>query len=381
LRGAHPRAEWEIGVGVERRAIGGTRGGTESELLMGVVVDGDTPIVEVSRQVGSNEEWAVIAENEPIGGRRPQDVELRSRSVAQRHHCLHGSRRQMLLVEGCRWIVEGARSVLERPERWDVGVVTDELDSIAFDEDLPPALRNRSTLEGVCFSVQLNVSLVADRPRGREERWATEVRLGEGVYLDSFRRCSRRRSEGCTERDSQKKRDECLPHGRSIKGRGETVNTSFIGCDPRLYGRGAYLAALGMGGNRDRPLLWALNLVWQATNDWPQITMSSRIAGYAADNRAQIVPLLWLFSGPLLFTVSATGVAWVLGATAGAAWRAIGIAALVALALVLVTGGEAYYVIGSVAVFMAAGAIFVQRWLARARPPECWAATSTRRPW
>jgi 4-amino-4-deoxy-L-arabinose transferase-like glycosyltransferase len=34
-------------------------------------------------------------------------------------------------------------------------------------------------------------------------------------------------------------------------------------------------------------LLWAPNLVWEAANGWPQITMASRIAGYAADNRAQ----------------------------------------------------------------------------------------------
>ncbi len=46
-------------------------------------------------------------------------------------------------------------------------------------------------------------------------------------------------------------------------------------------------------------------------------------------------------------------------------WRAIGIAALVALALVFVTGGKAYYAIGSVPVFMAAGAILIDRWLAR----------------
>jgi hypothetical protein len=110
-------------------------------------------------------------------------------------------------------------------------------------------------------------------------------------------------------------------------------------------------------------LLWVPNLVWQATNGWPQLTMASRIAGYAADNRAQIVPLLWLFTGPLLFPVTAAGVAWVLRARDAAPWRAIGIACPVALGLVVVTGGKAYYAIGSVAVFMAAGSIGVDRWL------------------
>lgn len=112
-------------------------------------------------------------------------------------------------------------------------------------------------------------------------------------------------------------------------------------------------------------LLWAPNLLWQAANGWPQVTMAHQIAGYAADNRAQVLPLLWLFTGPLLFPVSAAGLVWVLGSRAAAPWRAIGLAALVALALVVLTGGKAYYAIGATCVLMAAGGIVVDRWLAR----------------
>jgi Dolichyl-phosphate-mannose-protein mannosyltransferase len=112
-------------------------------------------------------------------------------------------------------------------------------------------------------------------------------------------------------------------------------------------------------------LLWAPNVAWQAANGWPQLTMAQAIAGYADDNRAQFVPLLWLFTGPLLFPVSAAGLVWVLRAKAAAPWRAIGMAALVALVVVYLTGGKAYYVIGSVPLFMAAGAIVADRWLAR----------------
>ena len=112
-------------------------------------------------------------------------------------------------------------------------------------------------------------------------------------------------------------------------------------------------------------LIWAPNLAWQATNGWPQLTMAQAISGYAADNRAQVVPLLWLFTGPLLFPVSAAGLVWVLFSKAAAPWRAIGIAALVALVLVFISGGKAYYAIGSVPLFMAAGAIVIDRWLAR----------------
>jgi hypothetical protein len=112
-------------------------------------------------------------------------------------------------------------------------------------------------------------------------------------------------------------------------------------------------------------LLWAPNLAWQAANGWPQLTMAQAIAGYTADNRAQVVPLLWLFTGPLLFPVSAAGLAWMLVAKAAAPWRPIGFGALVALVLVFVSGGKAYYAIGSASVFMAAGAILLDRWLAR----------------
>ncbi|HEY3072293.1 MAG TPA: glycosyltransferase family 39 protein [Candidatus Limnocylindrales bacterium] len=116
-------------------------------------------------------------------------------------------------------------------------------------------------------------------------------------------------------------------------------------------------------------LLWAPNLAWQATNGWPQLAMASAIASYAGDNRAQVIPLIWLFTGPVLFPVSAAGLAWTLGAREAAPWRTIGIGALVALVLVVVTGGKAYYVIGTAAMFMAAGGIVLDRWLARGHSP------------
>ncbi len=110
---------------------------------------------------------------------------------------------------------------------------------------------------------------------------------------------------------------------------------------------------------------WAPNLAWQAANGWPQLTMASQISQYAADNRAQVVPLLWLFTGPVLFPVSAAGLAWLLFAKVASPWRAIGIAAMVALILVFITGGKAYYAIGTASVCMAAGGVVLDRWLAR----------------
>ncbi len=112
-------------------------------------------------------------------------------------------------------------------------------------------------------------------------------------------------------------------------------------------------------------LLWAPNVVWQAANGWPEITMASRIAGDAAANRTQFVPFFWLFTGPLLFPVSAAGLAWVLAAKDAAAWRAIGIATVVVVVLVAATGGKPYYAVGTAPVFMAAGAMLTDRWMAR----------------
>jgi 4-amino-4-deoxy-L-arabinose transferase-like glycosyltransferase len=110
---------------------------------------------------------------------------------------------------------------------------------------------------------------------------------------------------------------------------------------------------------------WLPNLVWQAANGWPQLTMARAISQYAGDNRGQIVPLLWLFCGPFLFPVTAAGLIWVLRSKAAEQWRALGIAALVGLGLVVISGGKAYYAIGSISMFMAAGAILLDRWLAR----------------
>ncbi len=95
--------------------------------------------------------------------------------------------------------------------------------------------------------------------------------------------------------------------------------------------------------------------------------MSGLIGGNADDNRAQIVPTLWLSGGLLLFPVALAGWGWMLFATAAAPWRAIGIAAVVMLILVVVSGGKAYYVIGGVAPFMAAGGVLLDRWLDRGR--------------
>ena len=114
-------------------------------------------------------------------------------------------------------------------------------------------------------------------------------------------------------------------------------------------------------------LIWAPNLAWQATHGWPQLTMAHVIAGDAAANRAQLLPVLWLFTGPLLFAVTLAGWAWMLLAKAAAPWRAMAFAAVVVLVLVVVSGGKGYYAVGVAPPFMAAGALLLDRWLTRGR--------------
>jgi hypothetical protein len=63
--------------------------------------------------------------------------------------------------------------------------------------------------------------------------------------------------------------------------------------------------------------------------------------------------------------VTGAGWAWVLRAKAAAPWRTIGIAAVVVLTLVVASGGKGYYSIGTAPLFMAAGAILLDRWLSR----------------
>ena len=114
-------------------------------------------------------------------------------------------------------------------------------------------------------------------------------------------------------------------------------------------------------------LIWAPNLAWQATHGFPQLTMAHVIAGSAAANRAELVSVFWLIAGPFLFPVAIAGFLWLLLAKAAAPWRAIAIAAIAILGVVVVSGGKAYYAVGIVPVFMAAGALLLDRWLARGR--------------
>ncbi len=115
-------------------------------------------------------------------------------------------------------------------------------------------------------------------------------------------------------------------------------------------------------------VVWSPNLAWQVANGLPQLEMARRIGGNGADERPMVIVELLLLVGPLLFPLSLIGLWRLLRDPVLAPFRLLGTVFLVILALVLVTGGKSYYVVGAVPPLMAAGAIAVDSWLGRSAP-------------
>jgi len=112
--------------------------------------------------------------------------------------------------------------------------------------------------------------------------------------------------------------------------------------------------------------LWMPNLAWQAAHGWPQLEMARVIgARSGSHNRVLLLPMQLLVAGPLLFPVAVAGEWWLLRAKAASAWRPVGVAYLVVLALLFVTGGKGYYAGGLLPTLVAAGGGVVDGWLGR----------------
>jgi hypothetical protein len=115
-------------------------------------------------------------------------------------------------------------------------------------------------------------------------------------------------------------------------------------------------------------LLWLPNLLWQATNGWPQLEMAAAIADRdGLENRILLLPLLALIAGLATVPVLLAGLAWLLRGSDGRPWRPIATAFLVGLALVFLSGGKAYYAMGLVPALVAAGAVVAGPWVLRTR--------------
>ncbi len=119
-------------------------------------------------------------------------------------------------------------------------------------------------------------------------------------------------------------------------------------------------------------LIWAPNLVWQATHGWPQLELSAAIAAGSSGSSQPwwlFLPFQLVLVSPLLVPVWAAGL-WRLARDAQLrAYRSFAVAYPLLAVVFLVTGGKPYYLAGLYPVLLAAGAVPTLRWV-RAKLPD-----------
>ena len=135
---------------------------------------------------------------------------------------------------------------------------------------------------------------------------------------------------------------------------------------PRTVFRSWWLAA----GVAVAAVVAAPNLWWQATNDWPQLTVASGISSDdGAENRIMFIPLQLAQLSPFLVPL------WVAGflrmiREPGLRWaRTIAFAYPFLCILVLAIGGKPYYALPLLMVLIAAGCEPTIRWMDQRRKP------------
>jgi hypothetical protein len=116
--------------------------------------------------------------------------------------------------------------------------------------------------------------------------------------------------------------------------------------------------------------LWSPWLIWQASNGWPQIEVSSEIAAgssTSSEARWAILPFQFLLVSPLLAPVWIAGL-WGLFRDAGLRdYRFFGWTWVALSAVFIASGGKPYYLAGLFPILLAAGAIVIDPWLDRGR--------------
>ena len=128
-------------------------------------------------------------------------------------------------------------------------------------------------------------------------------------------------------------------------------------------------------------VIWAPNLIWQATHGWPQLAMASALhqqntsaADYVGGLPAQLVYL-----GLLVIPLTIAGFIRL--------WRTpelrfIAVAATVIVVYVLAwVPGKVYYTDGMAPAVLAAGSLAAERWIARARRPRLRRGVVIAAPW
>jgi hypothetical protein len=118
-------------------------------------------------------------------------------------------------------------------------------------------------------------------------------------------------------------------------------------------------------------VLWAPNVVWQATHGWPQLSMASALhqQNSSAGNYISGLPVQLLTLGGLLaFPLAVAGFV-VLWRRPELRFLAVTATLIVAYVLAWVPG-KSYYSFGIAPELLAAGSVAAERWIARARRPR-----------
>lgn len=129
----------------------------------------------------------------------------------------------------------------------------------------------------------------------------------------------------------------------------------------KVFATRYFAGAVGIAAVLVAPYLW-----WQASNGWPQWTLSRAIAGGSSgtsDSPIMFVLLQFGLFGPLLAPLWIYGL-WRLWRSR---YRAFAVAYAVLFVVFLVTGGKAYYLGGMYPVLLAAGVVGLTGWLGTRR--------------
>ena len=148
----------------------------------------------------------------------------------------------------------------------------------------------------------------------------------------------------------------------AFAGLAAVVSLLLVGPWEPLRRPGPYVAALVSAG------LATPNLVWQATNGWPQLDMARQIAAGSSGtstDRWLVVPMQLLIVGPLIGVVLVVGLVALLRSPRWRPYRWLGVAYLLMLVIVLITGGKPYYSAGLMLPLLAAGVAAALGWAAR----------------